>query len=128
MRHNERGSISAFVVCSLIGISALAGLVFDGGRVISAYADISDAAENAARFGCQQMSGIRAGKMHVDSANAQVRIASYLNSQHLRGSSEVDDGGARVTVQKEIPMKILSLIGIHSRTITVTRSAHVVSG
>ena len=128
MASKNRGSISAFAVCSFIGMTTLAGLVFDGGRVISAYAEMSDVAENAARFGCQQVAGIRSGKIHVDSVNARVRITSYLSEHDLSGLIDVDSGGARVTVTKKIPMKLLSLIGIDSRTVTVTRSAHVVSG
>ncbi len=128
MTSNERGSISAFVVCSLIGIFALAGLVFDGGRVISAYADISDIAENAARIGCQHVSGVRSGQIHVDPDDARTEIRDYLQSQKVQGSVEIGDGGARVVIQREVSMKLLSLIGFSSRTIKVTRSAHVVAG
>lgn len=128
MSCNQRGSISAFVVCSLIGITALAGLVLDGGRVVSAFADLSDAAENAARIGCQEVSGIRSGKMHVDPNNARASISHYLRSKDLEGSIEVQNGGARVTIRRVVQMRLLSLIGIQTRTITVTRSAHVVSG
>jgi hypothetical protein len=128
MSNKEQGSISAFVVCSLLGITALSGLVFDGGRVVDAYADMSDTAENAARIGCQQIAGIRSGNMYVDNTNASRRIASYLRAKDLEGEIEVQDGGVRVTVRKVISMRLLSLTGIRERTVTVTRSAHVVSG
>ncbi len=128
MSNKEQGSISAFVVCSLLGITSLAGLVFDGGRVVDAYADMSDAAENAARIGCQQIAGIRSGSIYVDNTDASRRITNYLRAENLEGEIEVQDGGVRVTVRKAIPMKLLSLIGIRGRTVTVTRAAHVVSG
>ena len=128
MSNRQQGSISAFVVCSLFGITALTGLVFDGGRVVDAYANMSDVAENAARIGCQQIAGIRAGNIYVDNTNASQRVANYLRAKDLDGEIEVQNGGVRVTVRKVIPMKLLSLTGRGGRTVTVTRSAHVVSG
>ena len=43
----DRGSLSAFVACLVTMFIALAGLTFDGGRVISKYVEISDVAANA---------------------------------------------------------------------------------
>lgn len=128
MSHRNRGSISAFVVCVFLGLTAVTGLVFDGGRVITAYAEISDIAENAARIGCQQVSGIRAGKPYVDKSLASTEVFNFLSSQGIQGEVAIRDGGASVTVQRTVTMKLLSLIGIGKRTIKVTRSSSVVSG
>jgi hypothetical protein len=46
----------------------------------------------------------------------------------VHGEVKVFGGGASVTIQKVVSMKLLSLIGIRNRTITITRSANVVSG
>ena len=128
MENRQQGSISAFVVCLLFGLTALTGLVFDGGRVVTEYADISDIAENAARIGCQQISGIRVGTPYVDQTRAENEISNFLNSYGVHGEVRVFGGGASVTIQKVVSMKLLSLIGIRNRTITITRSANVVSG
>jgi hypothetical protein len=128
VENREQGSISAFVVCLLFGLTALVGLVFDGGRVVTEYADISDIAENASRIGCQQISGIRVGTPYVDKTRAAMEISNFLNSHGVHGEVKVFGGGASVTIQKVVSMKLLSLIGIRNRTITITRSANVVSG
>ncbi|MEI8285869.1 MAG: pilus assembly protein TadG-related protein [Actinomycetes bacterium] len=128
MSHRNRGSISAFVVCSLMGLTALTGLVFDGGRVVSKYADLSDLAENAARVGCQQIMGIRSGSPHIDSTNASRQISQFLNAHGLHGQISVSDGASTVTLKEVVQMRLLVLIGIRNKTISVTRSAHVVSG
>ena len=49
MIERNRGSLSAMVVCLLMATMSLAGLAYDGGRVVSTYMEMSDAAQNAAR-------------------------------------------------------------------------------
>jgi hypothetical protein len=107
---------------------ALTGLVLDGGTVIAEYAQLTDVAENAARIGCQQIAGIRNGKPHLDASSAQSEILKYLNDRNIQGKVDVEDGGAQVSLTKTVPMKFLALIGIRERTVTVVRSARVVSG
>lgn len=128
MRTRNRGSISAFAVCVMMSLVALTALAFDGGRMVSAYAELSDIAENAARIGCQQVVGIRSGEPKLDSRDATSRMSEYLSSKSLASNIRVGEGSAEVTVQRAIPMRLLSLIGISSRTIAVTRSARVVQG
>lgn len=125
---DARGSISAFVTCSVLCLMALTGLVFDGGIVVAEYAQLTDVAENAARIGCQQIVGIRNGKPHLDASSAQSEMLKYLNDRNIQGKVDVEDGGAQVTLTKSVPMKFLALIGIRERTVTVVRSARVVSG
>ena len=48
LSNSERGSISGFVVVLSMTFVACAGLAFDGGRMIAARAEATDAAENAA--------------------------------------------------------------------------------
>ena len=96
--------------------------------MVSAYAELSDIAENAARIGCQQVVGIRSGEPKLDSRDATSRMSEYLSSKSLASNIRVGEGSAEVTVQRAIPMRLLSLIGISSRTIAVTRSARVVQG
>ncbi len=125
---NSNGSISAFVVCFAMSIISLAGLVFDGGRVIAEYARTSDLAENAARIGCQQISGIREGRPHLNTSLAQSEMLKYLRDRNIQGKTLVEDGGAQVTITRVVSTKFLVLIGIRERTVKVTRSARVVSG
>ena len=59
----ERGSISALVLGLTITFMLCAGLVVDGGRVVSRYLELADIAENAARSGSQELRSLRSGKI-----------------------------------------------------------------
>lgn len=124
----NRGSISAFVVCSVLGLVSLAGLAFDGGRVVSAYVDISDAAQNAARMGDQFLVGIRDGRPRVDVTVGTGAVRSFLASRRLTGEVSVRGRAITVTVSQRVPMRILSLFGVTSRVITVSRTSELVEG
>lgn len=124
----SRGSISAFVVCLTMSLLVLAGLVFDGGRVVARYAQLSDTAENAARIGAQQVVGIRAGEPRLNESAARRRIADFLNQNNVAGRVTVRDGGAIVEIRDTVEMRLLSLIGIRDRRVIVTRTSFVVSG
>ncbi len=106
----------------------LAGFVFDGGRVVARYAELSDIAENAARIGAQQVVGIRSGNPYLDERAASRRIESYLSDKKVVGRISVHDGGTVVEVRASVPMRMLSLIGIRERKILVSRTSFVVSG
>lgn len=124
----SQGSISAFVVCLVMSLLLLAGFVFDGGRVVTRYAELSDIAENAARIGAQQVVGIRSGDPHIDERAASRRIESYLSDKKVARRISVHDGGTVVEIHDSVPMRLLSLIGIRERDIVVSRTSFVVSG
>lgn len=128
MSQKSHGSISAFVVCLTMSLLVLAGFVFDGGRVIARYAELSDIAENAARIGAQQVVGIRSGDPQLNDVAASRRIEDFLSDKRLSGRVTVRDGGTIVEIREKVPMILLSMIGIRERDIVVTRSSFVVSG
>lgn len=123
-----RGSISAFVVCIVMGMLSLAGLAFDGGRVVSTYMEIADAAQNAARMGDQFLVGIRDGKPRVDESVGSNAVKNFLGSKGLSGQIQVHGRMITVTVRHRVPMRILSIFGIMFREITVSRTAELVEG
>lgn len=125
---SSNGSISAFVVCITMSLLVLTGLVVDGGRVIARYAELSDVAENASRIGSQQIVGIRTGDPQLNEVGARQRISEFLSSKGLSGNVTARDGGTFVEIRTTMPMRMLSIIGIHDRRIVVTRSSFVVSG
>ena len=128
MKQKSQGSISAFIVCLTMSLLLLVGFVYDGGRITSRYAEISDMAENAARIGAQQVVGIRAGKPHIDEEAARRRITTYLQENGVQGRLLIRDGGAVVVISSSVPMHFLSLIGVRERQLRVTRIAQVVKG
>lgn len=128
MIERNRGSLSAMVVCLVMTTMSLAGLAYDGGRVVSTYMEMSDAAQNAARLGGQQIIGIRDGHPHIDKEVATSAMRAYLAARGLTGNFDIQGTKATVGVSTKIPMRILGIIGIGERTIRVNRTVDVVDG
>ncbi len=128
MNRKNQGSLSAMVVCLVMATMSLAGLAYDGGRVVSSYMEISDAAQNAARLGGQQLVGIRSGNPHIDEDLATSAMRAYLVAHGLAGNFNIQGTRATVVVSTKIPMRILGIIGVGERTIRVNRTVDVVDG
>lgn len=106
----------------------LAGLAFDGGRVVATYTDVSDVVQNAARMGDQFLVGIREGRPRIDAVAGSRAVREFLLSRGLAGDVFVEGRTVTVTVRRRIPMRILGLFGISHREISVTRRAELVDG
>ena len=128
MNVRNRGSVSAMVVCLITATMSLAGLAYDGGRVVSTYMQMSDAAQNAARLGGQQLVGIRNGHPHIDEGLATSAMRAYLVVRGLTGSFDIQGTRATVVVSTKVPMRILWIIGVGERAIRVNRTVDVVDG
>jgi hypothetical protein len=128
MNEKNQGSLSAVMVCLVMATMALTGLAYDGGRVVSAYMEMSDTAQNAARLGGQQLVGIRSGNPHIDEDLATSAMRAYLVARGLTGKFDVQGTKATVEVFQKVPMQILSIVGIRERTIRVIRTVDVVDG
>ena len=128
MNVRNRGSVSAMVVCLITATMSLAGLAYDGGRVVSTYMQMSDAAQNAARLGGQQLVGIRNGHPHIDEGLATSAMRAYLVVRGLTGSFDIQGTRATVVVSTKVPMRILGIIGVGERAIRVSRTVDVVDG
>jgi hypothetical protein len=126
-RTDDRGSITGFVVVMTVAIVMCAGLVFDGGRVVSARIEAADVAENAARAGIQQTTGLRGDHLKLDPIAAHSEAMNYLASHGLSGSVSVSDTSVSVTVTTTTSMTMLAAIGVPPKTITVTRTAMAVT-
>ena len=128
MSVRNRGSMSSMVVCLIMATMSLAGLAYDGGRVVSTYMQMSDAAQNAARLGGQQLVGIRNGHPHIDEDLATSAMRAYLMARGLTGSFDIQGTRATVVVSTKVPMRILGIIGVGERAIRVNRTVDVVDG
>ncbi len=128
MSTQSRGSISALVICLVMGFVSLAGLAFDGGRVFDIYVESSDVAQNAARLGAQQLVGIRNNRPRIDAQSSQRLMQSFVSSHGMNASYDIDGTTAQVTIEREVSMRILGLFGIGTRTVRVTRVADIVDG
>lgn len=126
MRADDRGSVTAFVVTLTLALLLAAGLVFDGGRLVAGRTAAADAAENAARAGAQEITGIRSGAFRVDPARATARAEAYLSAVGASGSVAVDGRSVTVSVTTSIEVNLLGLLGLGRRSVTVTRTVEAV--
>jgi Flp pilus assembly protein TadG len=125
---NQRGSLSALTVCIVLSAMTLVGLVFDGGHSVSEYTRLSDIAENAARAGAQEVIGLRAGDLRIDSRNAVAVGKSYLLAHGVHGQVETTKDSVSIEVIGTRRFQILGIIGLGSQRLRIVRSASIVSG
>ena len=123
LSNSERGSISGFVVVLSMTFVACAGLAFDGGRMIAARAEATDAAENAARAGAQQVTSLRSGNPSIDKPSAVVSANRFLKAIGVSGSAAADEKSVTVTTNIKVPMVLLGVFGVRDKSISVVRSA-----
>jgi len=118
--------MSGFVVSLMAGLIAIAGFVFDGSRLIAARAEVNDHAANAARAAAQEIIDVRLGTERIDPEQGVSVAMRYLHGHALTGVVRIDGLRAELTIQRRVSMTLLSLVGIDSRTVSVTRSVVVV--
>lgn len=134
-RHDEAGSTSVFAICVAAVLMLLAGLCIDGGRVLNTRATLADTAEQAARAGAQRVQVgelRRSGTVVFDAREARAAANTYLSSAGGTGAagSDVTTTGNTVTVtmEKDVPTFMLSLVGLSTVHITVSGSAEAETG
>lgn len=128
MNRDDRGSVSAFVAVIAIALVAVAGLVYDGGQILTAQARARDLAANAARAGAQEvdLDTLRAEQqVTLDPDRAASAALDYLAAHGATGI--VDVSGSRVTVTATIRQSLRILPGA-DRDVTATDSADAVPG
>lgn len=123
----QRGSFSAFMVIMIVSLVALSGLVFDGGRIVGTYLEMSDDAQNAARVGSQNLVSIRAGEPSIDSGRAHHDMSVYLQERGHDASVFVTPSEITVEIRKYVPMRVLNMFGVSGRTISVRRTVQAVA-
>ena len=124
----ELGSISGFVLVLSMTFVACAGLAFDGGRMIAARAQATDAAENAARAGAQQITSLRSGSPSIDKNSAITSAHQFLESIEIMGAATADENSVTVTTNIRVPMTLLGLFGVRDKSVSAVRSAQPFTG
>lgn len=123
MIKHEEGSVTAFVTALLVVFIASAGLAVDGGRLVASRVELLDHAENAARAAVQNITNLRSGNPRVDVDRARSVAEEYLRAHHVSGVVVATPDQVTVSVTRQVPLTILSVIGVESRSISVERSA-----
>lgn len=121
---SDRGSMSLLFVIAALGIMALIGLIYDGGRAEASRSEAVAVASEAARAGAMQLdlAYLRAtGITRLDPTAAEAAAADWIAAAGQRGTIEATTEAVTVTVTIDHPTKLLGLIGI--QTITVDAEA-----
>lgn len=127
----DDGAATLWMVFGTIIIFAVAGLVFDGGTLISGKRDTINDAEEAARAGAQ---AIDAGSVlagtgpQLDPAAAVARAEQFLATNGWSGTATADNTSVTVTITRQQPMTFLQTFGLGERTITGTATARPQQG
>lgn len=129
-KHDDRGSVSLWVVFMTIAALALGGLVIDGGYAMSAKREAARAAEQAARAGSDQLDldSIRSGGSNLNNGAAAAAARSYLSTAGESGSVTVRGPQVTVTVTKRHPSILLSAFGQDGITVSSRASATSIDG
>lgn len=123
---DEAGGITVFIALLAVALFALAGLVLDGGRAMSAQQAAQDEAEQAARSGAAALSvsALRTGAVRIDSQTAVADAVAYMMAAGHPGTATVVGNAVEVKIQYRVRTDILGMIGIG--TLPVSASARAV--
>ena len=124
---DECGSITAFVVMLAMTFVACAGLAVDGGRLVAAKVQLADQAENTARAGTQEITGLRTGDPKVNVLKAISAAQDFMTLHQIYGQVSATESEVTVTTTRVVPMSLLKLFGVGSRLISAQRSARPVT-
>ncbi|MEI2672335.1 MAG: pilus assembly protein TadG-related protein [Marmoricola sp.] len=129
-RHNERGSISIWVVTATIVMMTLVGLAVDLGGQVHAQQRAHDVAAQAARAGGQQVEAAPAVEgryVALDTAAAQRAAEQYLAAAGVEGTVTITGGTTLVVRVTDIyEPTFLSMVGIGDLTVTGDASARLI--
>jgi hypothetical protein len=128
MTSGMRGSISGLVVCLVVSMMAVVGLSVEGGRVVKTYGELASLAGSAARLGGQQVVGIQDGQIRIDKPQATATMADFLKLHHTGGEVTIGTTSVKVTLRRTVHLPFLRIVGVGSRTVTVSRSVVLVKG
>jgi hypothetical protein len=128
---SDEGSVTVFVVGLTLALMMVAGLVYDGGRILAARRQAHDLAGNAARAAAQavDLDALRSGTpVELDPPAAQVAAEDYLATTGHSGEVLVTADTVEVHVTITTPMVLLQLAGISERTVTASGEARLIRG
>lgn len=113
----DRGSVSAWLLGTVVALLVLAGLVLDGGSALAARGRAADTAAQAARAGADALdqASLRSSTPAGFTANpAAARAAAdrVLTAAGVTGRVEVTGSTVTVTARAAAPAVILTIVGI----------------
>lgn len=127
----DAGAATLWMVFAVAIVFAVAGLVFDGGNLISTKREAVNDAEEAARAGAQAIdvsTVLAAGGTQLDPATATARAQQFLATNGWAGTVTADAQSVTVTVTLHRSMTFLQTFGLGDRTVTGTATARPQTG
>jgi hypothetical protein len=127
----DSGHITAFVVVMTSALLLIAGMVLDGGLILSARLRAVSEAQEAARSGAQAIElreYRQTGDVVLDPPRAVAEANAYLAGIGVDGEAHVRGDNVIVTVRRTQPTQILNALGIDSVSVRATGTAHPVRG
>ena len=124
----ERGSVAPFIAVIFAALVFVAGLVYDGGKIVAAQATARDVASSAARAGAQEvdLTVLRVdGLPELLPHEAEEAARAVLEAAGVEGHITVDASTVTVTATVRQPMYILPL---PDRSVSATDSASATTG
>lgn len=108
-RRGDAGYVTIFVLGTAMGVTALVGLVLDGGRAQRAQSDCYGIAAAAARSAAQELDAAAAvaGEVRLDEARATQAALDYLAAHGATGEVSVSGQQVTVTAAREVDYLML---------------------
>lgn len=122
----DAGAATVWMVFATVIVLAVAGLVFDGGALISTKRRAMNDAEEAARAGAQAIdvnSVLTSSGPHLDPTIAVAQAQAFLAATGANGTAIADADSVTVTVTRTQSMTFLQVFGLGDRTVTGTATA-----
>ena len=125
----DRGSTAMWLAVVMVGLIAMAGLVFDGGAALQARGRAADLAQQAARAGADALDpdsvfgGGGRGRLRAQRAAAQREAQAVLSASGVSGEVQVAGDAVTVTAHTSRPTAILTIVGISEVTGTASATA-----
>ncbi|RIQ20155.1 pilus assembly protein TadG-related protein [Jiangella rhizosphaerae] len=127
--NDQTGSFTLIFAVVTIALLAMAGLVYDGRRQLTAQQRADAVAAEAARAAGQEIDGSTLiGSPGLDRARAVAAAREHLAAAGLSGTVTVDGGTIVVRTDATEPAAILPLIGITTLEASGEASVEIVTG
>jgi Flp pilus assembly protein TadG len=114
-----------------VALTAVLGLVVDGGRALNARETASTEAEQAARAGAAQLSAtsLRTGVTAFQARRATAAAERYMADWGHPGSAVVEGASVVATVTTfQVHTPLLALVGIDDLRVSASASATAIAG
>lgn len=116
LRADERGSLSAYVLITIVVLIVVTGLVVDSAGKYQEDARAQQLASNAARAAVNSISGdtVYIGSLNLNAAQAETVARDYLAAAGVTGTVTVAGQVVSVETETVYTTKFLSLIGANT--------------